>query len=65
MQGRDEFGAQTSDAKRRIEPLKLQSRGAISESVAAKLTNFGKPHGASRAAFSLKRARVPFSGCHG
>ncbi len=65
MQRCDQFGTQTRDAKRCIEPLKLQSGGAISKFVAAKLTNLGKPHGRCRAAFSLNRARVPFSMCHG
>lgn len=65
MERRDQFGTKTGQSERCIQPLKLQGGGAISELVAAKLTSFGKPHGASRAAFSLNRARVPLSGCHG
>lgn len=65
MQGRDQFGTKASQSEHGIQPLKLQSGGAISKFVAAKLTNLGKPHGRCRAAFSLNRARVPLSGCHG
>lgn len=65
MERRDQFGTKTGQSERGIQPLKLQSGGAISKLVAAKLTSFGKPHGASRAAFSLNRARVPLSRYHG
>ncbi len=64
MKRRDQFCAKARQSERGIQPLKPQGGGAISELVAAKLTSFRKPHGVSRAAFSLNGARVPLSDRH-